>query len=71
VIFLPPYSPELNPAERYFEEMRRGTANRVFEKLEDIEKVIEAEVKRWSDDTEAMKRLLGYGWIRKQVLEVG
>lgn len=66
VIFLPPYSPELNPAERYFEEMRRGTANRVFETLEDIEEVIEAEVKRWSDDTEAMKRLLGYRWIVEQ-----
>ena len=70
VIFLPPYSPELNPAERYFEEMRRGTANRVFEKLEDIEKVIEAEVKRWSDDTEAMKRLVGHEWIREQCREV-
>jgi len=70
VIFLPPYSPELNPAERYFEEMRRATANRVFETLEDIEKVIEAEVKRWSDDTEAMRQLLGYEWIRNQVTEV-
>jgi transposase len=66
VIFLPPYSPELNPTERYFEEMRRGTANRVFETLEDIEGVIEAEVKRWSDDTKAMKQLLGYGWIVEQ-----
>ena len=70
VIFLPPYSPELNPTERYFEEMRRATANRVFETLEDIEKVIEVEVKRWSDDAEAMRQLLGYEWIRNQVTEV-
>ncbi len=66
VIFLPPYSPELNPTERYFEEMRRSTANRVFETLEDIEEVIEMEIKRWSDDTKAMKQLLGYGWIVEQ-----
>ena len=70
VVFLPPYSPELNPAERYFEEMRRGTANRVFNTIKDIEEVIESEVKRWSDDTEAMKRLLGYGWIVRQCSEV-
>jgi transposase len=25
VLFLPPYSPELNPAERFFEELRRAT----------------------------------------------
>ena len=27
---LPPYSPELNPAERFFEELRKATANHVF-----------------------------------------
>lgn len=70
VIFLPPYSPELNPTERYFEEMRRGTANRVFENLEEIETILETEVNRWSDDTNAMKKLLGYPWIHEQLLEV-
>ena len=28
-IFLPPYSPELNPAERFFEEIRKATANQI------------------------------------------
>ena len=27
IIYLPPYSPELNPVERFFEEIRRSTAN--------------------------------------------
>lgn len=27
LVNLPPYSPELNPVERYFEEIRRGAAN--------------------------------------------
>jgi hypothetical protein len=69
-IFLPPYSPELNPAERFFEEMRRGTANRVFETLEDIESILEKEINRWSDNADAMRQLLGYEWIVKQCEEV-
>lgn len=66
VLFLPPYSPELNPAERFFEELRKVTANQIFATIDDQEKVIEEELNRIADDTEAMKRLLGYEWIRKQ-----
>lgn len=66
-INLPPYSPELNPAERFFEEIRKATANQIFETLEDQEKVIEEAVKTLSLDEEKMKRLLGYGWIKKQI----
>lgn len=70
VIFLPPYSPQLNPPERFFEEMRRATANRVHENIEDIETLLEDAINRWADDTEAMKQLLGYEWIVKQFGEV-
>jgi len=41
VLFLPPYSPELNPAERFFEELRKSTANQIFETIDDQEKAIE------------------------------
>ena len=70
VIFLPPYSPQINPPERFFEEMRRATANRVYETIDEIETTIEMEIKKWSDDTGMMKRLLGYEWILKQLGEV-
>ncbi len=66
LVFLPSYSPEPNPAERYFEEMRRGTANQVFESLEAQEALITDTVNRWSNNTVAMQQLLGYSWIRKQ-----
>jgi len=65
-IFLPPYSPELNPAERFFEEVRKSTANQIFERIEDQENVIEKKVKSLSADYEAMKKLLGYEWIKRQ-----
>jgi transposase len=65
-IFLPPYSPELNPAERFFEEIRKSTANQIFETIEDQEVVLAEKVKKLSEDLSAMKQLLGYGWIKRQ-----
>jgi transposase len=69
-IFLPSYSPELNPAERFFEEIRRATANRIFESLEKQEELITKAINKWMDDTEAMRKLVGYKWIIKQCIEV-
>ena len=40
-IFLPAYSPELNPAERVFEEVRREAEGRVYPSLEAKRKAIE------------------------------
>jgi len=65
-IYLPPYSPELNPAERFFEEIRKSTANQIFETLDAQEVVIEEAVKSLSEDVTTMKRLLWYGWIKEQ-----
>lgn len=66
-ICLPPYSPELNPAERFFGEIRKATANQIFETLDEQEKVIEEAVKEFSLDEAQMKRLTGYEWIKKQM----
>lgn len=66
-IFLPPYSPELNPAERFFEEIRKSTANQIFETLEKQEDVIAEAVRVLSGDVEKMKQLLGYEWIKEQI----
>ena len=66
VLFLPPYSPELNPAERFFEELRKASANQIFKSIEEQETVIERKLCELADDLPAMKRLLGYEWIIKQ-----
>jgi transposase len=70
LVFLPPYAPELNPAERFFEEIRRATANTIFSELDDIEAAITKAVNRWADNTKAMQQLLNYPWIREQCREV-
>jgi transposase len=66
VLFLPPYSPELNPVERFFGELRKATANQIFQTIDEQEAAIEARLNLLVDDTEGMKRLLGYEWIIKQ-----
>lgn len=70
VLFLPPYSPELNPAERFFGELRKATANTIFKTIDEQERVIETKLKELTDDTTAMRQLLGYEWILKQCSEV-
>jgi transposase len=65
-IFLPPYSPELNPAERFFGEVRKSTANTIFESIEAQEEVIGAYVKKLAADESRMRQLLGYEWILEQ-----
>ena len=70
VLFLPPYSPELNPTERFFEELRKATANQIFKTIQEQETVIEKKLNELSEDVPAMKRLLGYDWILKQCLGV-
>lgn len=70
IVFLPPYSPQLNPAERFFEELRKSTANKVFETIEAVETVIDQKIKDLADDLEGMKKLLGYPWILEQCVKV-
>ena len=66
VLFLPPYAPELNPAERFFEELRKATANRIFKSIQEQEQAIEQKLNALASDTGVMKQLLGYEWIKKQ-----
>lgn len=66
VLFLPPYSPELNPTERFFEELRKATANQIFKTIEEQETAIEERLKVLTSDCEALKRLTGYTWIQEQ-----
>ena len=66
VLFLPPYSPELNPTERFFGELRKSTANQIFKTIEDQEQAIEAHLNRLTENRKTMRKLLGYEWILKQ-----
>jgi transposase len=45
LLFLPPYSPELNPAEKMWAKLKRAFTNKLFKSLEEISSFIEDAVK--------------------------
>ena len=67
---LPPYSPELNPAERVFEEVRRHVEGRVYESLRAKREAAEEYLKPLAADPELVRRLCGWAWIR-EALDAG
>ena len=64
-IYLPSYSPELNPVERFYGEVRKSTANRLFKDIEIQKEIIEDEIVTWMTNTKKMQKLCGYEWIRE------
>jgi len=59
---LPSYSPELNPAERWFEVLRRELANEVFETVEVMGDALAEALRPYWDNPARLARLTGYGW---------
>ena len=59
---LPPYSPELNPAEQVFRHLRARLANRVFEDLAELEAALTARLRAFWDEPATLRRLTAYPW---------
>lgn len=59
---LPPYSPELNPAEQLFRMLRRDLSNRVFESVEKLRDAIGVVLGQWRETPSLLVRLCGYPW---------
>lgn len=60
----PPYSPQLNPAERIFEYLRDQIEGHVYGSIEAKQAAVEAELKQLAQDPERVKSLTGWDWIR-------
>ncbi len=60
---LPPYSPELNPVERFFQELRRELKNKVYDSYTEVEKAVEEIFKRYLTKPEAVKKLTNFHWL--------
>lgn len=62
--FLPPYSPELNPAEHLWDDLReKDFANRAFSAMSAVEEALVRGLRRQEQNPVAMQRLTGFGWI--------
>ena len=64
LIFLPPYSPELNPAEHLWKSLRQDCfANHVFADLDAVERVLAGGLVALESDHEKTRSMTAFRWI--------
>ena len=64
LIHLPPYSPELNPVENFWKELKKeGFYNRVFGSMREVEDLLESKLKFFEDSPSSVQSIVAYEWI--------
>jgi hypothetical protein len=63
LVELPPYSPELNPAERVFEELRRVVEGKIYATIDDKVAAVVAHLAWLEADPERVRSLTHWPWI--------
>lgn len=64
LLFLPPYSPELNPVEHLWESIREDYfANHVFPDLDAVEDVLTNGLRALENDLARVQSMTGFEWI--------
>lgn len=61
LIFLPPYSPQLNPAEKIWAHLKRSFTNRLFNTLDELSIFIEKAINQLT-----AKTIIGYLYLIKK-----
>ena len=67
LVIQPPYSPELNPAERVFESIRAEVEGKTYSTIADKQEAVERFLQELSTSPERIKKLAGWAWIRENV----
>jgi hypothetical protein len=63
LVGLPSYSPELNPAERVFEELRRAVEGEIYGDIDAKVAAVEAVLVPLAADPARVRQLAGWDWI--------
>ena len=61
-LYLPPYSPELNPAEQIFRHLRKTLSNGIFTTLDELQNALIDELQRLWEHPTVVLHLTGYPW---------
>ena len=61
LVFLPPYSPELNPAEKIWQQFKRAFTNHLFTTLDEVDNFITEQTILINDNI--VKKTCRYGYI--------
>ena len=64
------YSPELNPAERVFEEVRGHIEGEVYPSLEAKRKAIDHLLRQLRADKTRLRRLVGWDWLQQALVQL-
>ncbi len=68
LLLLPPYSPQLNPVENLWDEMReKWFGNTVFDSMETVEDRLVNAILDFESDSKKMKNITGWDWILNPV----
>ncbi len=59
----PAYAPQLNPAERLFEELRRAVEGRTYGSIQEKVAAIESELHQWDANPDRVRQLVDWWWI--------
>ena len=70
LVGLPPYSPQLNPAERVFQEVRRAIEGKVYATLEDKMTEVTEFLQELEAEPERVRSLTCWDWIKTAVHEL-
>jgi transposase len=60
---LPAYSPEFNPAERVFQELRRQVEGYTYASLQDKQALVDAYLTPLARSPERVRQLCGWAWL--------
>lgn len=61
---LPPYSPDLNPAEHVWEYIRENDIrNQLFSDLDKVMDVVEVSLHRLHENPDILRSMTGFSWI--------
>jgi transposase len=65
LVFLPPWSPQLNPVEHVWDEVReKWFGNRVFDSMDAVEEQLITALQILEEDLTRVASLTGFEWIR-------
>ena len=69
LLTLPPYSPELNPVEHLWDELReKWFHNRVFDSIEALEDHLETGIRSMEGSPEIVRSIVSWPWIIDSLL---
>ena len=70
LLHLPPYSPELNPVEHLWDELReKYFHNKVFDSISSLEKHLESSLLSMELDQQKVRSIVAWPWIINALLK--